>query len=538
MSVTIWSSDTSRAALKDDWKAAKKIIEKEPSIVRANIAQGSYTALHVAAGAGHDRFVEKLMGRMELNDLRLLDERGNTAFCVAAAVGNVKIAKIMMRRDPGLPKQRGFEGHTPLYIAALFGHQKMVSYLYSEPTYRDSQEDLPRLFFTSIDSGLYGLASELLEDHPDFALKRDRNRKTALHLLAQKPKPSSYPRGSPGICASFKRYKNPEQALVKQLWLEVARHGKEKLIDVLTSPSHLLFDAMEIGNCEFVAQLIYECPGLVWERNRKGWTIIHAAVWHRHETIFSLIYEVGIVKNVIATFKDKEDGSTLLHLAARSAPVSQLNRLAGAGFQIRRELLWFEEVKKIVQPSYIQMKNSKGETPQELFTSEHATLLKDGQTWMNGTAQSCTIVSTLIASALFAAEVTVIMGNHPVKTAPFRIFIISDAVAFLLALAATLTFSAILTSRYAERDFLSALSWRLKMGLALLFFSITAMMITFSSAFFIAYCGKDVFSILVTGCAGVPVLLYVFLQFPLLKDIFASTFSCTSIFKQSEPVLL
>lgn len=145
-----------RAALKNDWKAAKKIIDEEPSIVRANIAQGSYTALHVAAGAGHVRFVEKLMGRMELNDLRLLDERGNTAFCVAAAVGNVKIAKIMMRRDPGLPKQRGFEGHTPLYIAALFGHQKMVSYLYSEPTYRDSQEDLPRLFFTSIDSGLYG----------------------------------------------------------------------------------------------------------------------------------------------------------------------------------------------------------------------------------------------------------------------------------------------------------------------------------------------------------------------------------------------
>lgn len=52
---------------------------------------------------------------------------------------------------------------------------------------------------------LAGLASTLLEDHPDFALKRDRNRKTALHLLAQKPKPSSYPRGSPGICASFKR---------------------------------------------------------------------------------------------------------------------------------------------------------------------------------------------------------------------------------------------------------------------------------------------------------------------------------------------
>ncbi|KAL6288530.1 hypothetical protein ACE6H2_006040 [Prunus campanulata] len=524
-----------RAALENDWKAAKEIIDKEPSIVLASIAQGSYTALHVAAGAGHVHFVEKLMGRM--NDLRLVDERGNTAFCVAAAVGYVKIAEIMRRKDPGLPKQRGFEGHTPLYIAALFGHQKMASYLYSEPAYRDSQEDLARLFFTSIDGGLYDLASKLLQDHPDFALKRNRNRKTALHLLAQKP---SYPRGSPGIRAYFKRirayfkgYKNPEQALVKQLWHEVARHGKSKVIDVLTSPSHLLFDAMEIGNCKFVAQLIHECPGLIWEINSKGWTIIHAAVWHRHETIFSLIYEVGMVKNVMATtFKDKEDGSTLLHLAARLAPVSQLNRLAGAGFQMQRELLWFEEVKKIIHPSYIQMKNSKGETPQELFTSAHEPLLKDGREWMKGTAQSCTIISTLIASALFAGEVTVIMGDHPFKTAPFRIFIISDAIAFLLALTATLTFSAILTSRYAERDFLSALSQLLKMGLALLFFSITAMMFTFSSAFFIAYGRKDVFPSIVTGWAGVLVLIYVLLQFPLLEDIFASR-----LFKQSEPVL-
>ncbi|CAB4298566.1 unnamed protein product [Prunus armeniaca] len=88
---------------------------------------------------------------------------------------------------------------------------------------------------------------------------------------------------------------------------------------------------MEVGNCKFVAQLIYECPGLVWEKNTRGWTIIHAAVWHRHETIFSLIYELGIAKDVIPTFKDTVDGNTLLHLAARLPPPTQLNRLAGAG---------------------------------------------------------------------------------------------------------------------------------------------------------------------------------------------------------------
>ncbi|CAL9004114.1 unnamed protein product [Prunus brigantina] len=524
-----------RAALKGNWKDAKKIIAEEPSILVASIAQGSYTALHVAAGAGHVHFVEKLVDRMEIVDLRLPDGRGNTAFCVAAAAGHVKIAQIMMRKDPELPKQLGSEGKTPLCHAASFGRQEMSSLLYSRQEYMSSQENLPRLFFTCIYSGLYDLASKLLEGHPNFACERDLNRNTALHLLARKP--SSFPSGSPGIC-TLKQYKNPEQELVKALWHKVAQQGRQRLVEVLTMPSHLLFDAMEVGNCKFVAQLIYESPGLVWEKNDRGWTIIHAAVWHRHETIFSLIHELGMAKDVIPTFKDTVDGNTLLHLAARLPPPTQLNRLAGAGFQMQRELLWFKEVKKISQPSYIQKKNLAGTTPQEVFTSAHEALLKDGQTWMNETAKSCTIVSTLIASALFAAEVTVIItGRDRVKMASFRIFIISDAIAFLLALAATFTFSAILTSRYAERDFLSALSWRLKMGLAFLFFSITAMMFTFSSAFYIAYGRKDVFSILVTVCAGLLLLLYGYLQLPLLRDTFASTFSCKSIFKQSEPVV-
>ncbi|CAB4298569.1 unnamed protein product [Prunus armeniaca] len=142
-----------RAARKGDWKAANKIINKELSIVGASIAQGSYTALHVAAGAGHVRFVEKLVNTMSLDDVRLLDERGNTAFCVAVAAGHVKITKIMMRKDSELPKQLGFERKTPLYHAASFGQQKMAWHLYS---IMSSEENLPRLFFTCINSGLYG----------------------------------------------------------------------------------------------------------------------------------------------------------------------------------------------------------------------------------------------------------------------------------------------------------------------------------------------------------------------------------------------
>lgn len=137
---------------------------------------------------------------------------------------------------------------------------------------------------------------------------------------------------------------NSAHALVKDLWDEVLKQEYEKFKDILTSPSHLLFDAAESGNSKFVVQLIHDYPHLIWETtdDDRKWTIIHAAVNNRNERIFSLIYEIGLIKDVIATYRDKQTGYTLLHLAAKLAPASQLNKLPGAAFQMQRELLWFE----------------------------------------------------------------------------------------------------------------------------------------------------------------------------------------------------
>lgn len=176
-----------------------------------------------------------------------------------------------------------------------------------------------------------------------------------------------------------------------------------------------------------------------------------------------------------------------------------------------------QEVKKVMQPSYKEMKNKYDKTADELFTSEHSDLLKEGRKWMNGTARSCTIVSTLIAGALFSAGITVSLGGaHDFKNASFQIFIISDAIAFLLALGAILMFLAILTSTYAERDFRRDLPNKLIGGVILLLFSIIAMMVALSAAFFIAY-GKYYLPILVTLCAALPVILYVVQIVPLFS---------------------
>ncbi|GLT55115.1 hypothetical protein SLA2020_282640 [Shorea laevis] len=64
---------------------------------------------------------------------------------------------------------------------------------------------------------------------------------------------------------------------------------------------------------------------------------------------------------------------------------------------------------------------------QELFTHNHKDMVKEGEKWMKGTATSCTVVGALIITIMFTAAFTV---------------------------PGVLVFLEILTSRYAEEDFL------------------------------------------------------------------------------------
>ncbi|GFY98516.1 ankyrin repeat family protein [Actinidia rufa] len=114
-------------------------------------------------------------------------------------------------------------------------------------------------------------------------------------------------------------------------------------------------------------------------------------------------------------------------------------------------------------------------------------LVEDGEKWMKDTANSCTIAAALIATIAFAAAITVPGGNNtnglPMfsKEKAFIIFAISDAISLFTSTTSLLMFLSILTSRYAEGDFLYALPKRLIIGLVALFLSITTMMVAFSS---------------------------------------------------------
>ncbi|KAI4332581.1 hypothetical protein L6164_017478 [Bauhinia variegata] len=201
-------------------------------------------------------------------------------------------------------------------------------------------EDWNILFFTCIKTGITDLALKILEDRPLLAFERDdENKETALHILARKP-------------SNFE--------LVSSLWQKILRKEDSELEirKLISTPSQLLFDAAKVGNVEFQAVLMKSCPDLIWELDNKNRSIIHIAVLHRRANIFNLIHEIGSNKDIIVTYRDTDGKNNLLHLAAKLAPPEQLELVSGAAFQMTLELLWFEEVKKIMLPSLRDMKNS------------------------------------------------------------------------------------------------------------------------------------------------------------------------------------
>ena len=178
-------------------------------------------------------------------------------------------------------------------------------------------------------------------------------------------------------------------------------------------------------------------------------------------------------------------------------------------------------------------------TARQLFTENHKDLMKQGEKWMKGTTSSCSVVAALVATIVVAVAFTVPGGNdqntgYPIfsKKKPFMIFIISDAVSLFSSSTSILMFLGILTSRYAEDDFLKSLPTKLIIGLSTLFISMATMLIAFCAALFIMLHRKAWIVIPVSLLTSVPVASFIWLQFPLLLEMTMSTYG-PSIFDRN-----
>jgi hypothetical protein len=192
-----------------------------------------------------------------------------------------------------------------------------------------------------------------------------------------------------------------------------------------------------------------------------------------------------------------------------------------------------------VPQSYVNRRNSRGQTPKEVFIKTHKNLQKNGEKWMKDTANYCMIVATLIATVIFAASFTIPGGSNQETGIPifFRskrlmIFFISDAITLCSSSTSIVIFLSILTSRYIEEDFFKSLPLKLVFGLVTLFISMAGMMVAFIATSFLVFSSAGAWvPFVVITLASIPVALFVQLHRTLCVDTFLSIYKSRFLFR-------
>ncbi|XP_020412868.1 ankyrin repeat-containing protein NPR4 [Prunus persica] len=293
-----------------------------------------------------------------------------------------------------------------------------------------------------------------------------------------------------------------------------------------------VFRATELGMFEFIDRVLQARPNLVWACNSMRRNLFQFAIECRQEKVYNLFYYKLSKRQRIAigNIADR-DNNCALHVAGTLSPLARLDNISGAALKMQRELQWFKEVENIVLPLVKESLNMEHKIPREMFTKNHNQLVKEGEKWMKETASSCTVVGALIITIMFAAAFTIPGGNNGQTGFPiflhkklFTAFIVSDAISLFSSTTSVLMFLGILTSRYAEDDFLTSLPTKMIIGLSTLFISIATMMVAFSSALFIMIHEQLWIVIPMIVVAIIPVTLFIWMQFPLLVEMCISTY--------------
>ena len=152
---------------------------------------------------------------------------------------------------------------------------------------------------------------------------------------------------------------NQALKLLRIIWANIAKLPKAKIDYILRGPadpikedekltqkysSRILFVAAEMGNTTFIVELIRHYPELVLELNDNKQSIFHVAVLHRHFNIYSLLFEIGSIKDSIINLEDAK-GNNMLHLVGileETTMSNQLQKISGPVPQMRQELVWFK----------------------------------------------------------------------------------------------------------------------------------------------------------------------------------------------------
>ncbi|KAG7946571.1 hypothetical protein I3843_14G046700 [Carya illinoinensis] len=552
-----------------DWEATREFLDRHPAASTARITVTGGTVLHAAVEAEQERIVKELVSMISEEDLAMQDSFENTALHDVSINGNHQMAVYLITKKKSLVSRRNTARDLPVTRAMGFGHKELARYLYSQTPFEDLKAEQGRdgasLLIYSIYNRDLDMALDLMECCPHLASAKGRGGISPLEALAV----STDAFESENRLVFWKRwiynqYRIHNMSLARaaeQFRLNIQNYQEITIgsgihdNDIISSvgatgsgpgeqydsAGSLIKLATSRGNFEFVCQILETNPSLLSICDAtKGRAVFQWAVVYRQHRICSLAYN-SKMRNYLLHAVDNSK-NTMLHLAGRLPKYSPIDHIRGAALQMQREVQWFKEVERISPLSDKDYLNIDGLTPNQLFTEEHQNLRKEGEEWMKGTATSYTVVGALIITIMFTAAFTTPGGNDQDTGLPilvhdklFKLFIVTDSLSLFSATTSVLMFLGILTSRYAEEDFLRSLPRKMIIGLFTLFFSIATMMIAFSAALLLMLHGKYWIVAPIIGLAGIPIILFVLMQFRLLIDMLVSTYGSGIFDRKRKP---
>ncbi|XP_034909739.1 uncharacterized protein [Populus alba] len=299
----------------------------------------------------------------------------------------------------------------------------------------------------------------------------------------------------------------------------------------LTSNKQIsLFVATINGIEEIVWEIINKYPHAVDQLNKKGQSILGVAVMHRQKKIFNLVKQLKVPMARLHRVIDKKK-NTLLHHVADMEHYRGGTR-PGPALELQEELQWFEQVQKVIPPHYVTLRNKERKTAEELFKESHKDQLKNAQTWIKETTQSCSTVAALVATVVFAAAYTVPGGSDKngtpnfINSPYFLLFTVSDVLSLASSLTSLVVFLSLLTSPFELQEFHISLPRKLLVGFTFLFFAVITTMLSFGATILILIQSeKKLTTLLLSMAAFLPVLIFAIMQFRLYVSFMGSTFN-------------
>ncbi|GAY50634.1 hypothetical protein CUMW_128200 [Citrus unshiu] len=501
-----------KSARDGDWAAFETKFQQNPDLIRAAITSRGDTILHLAAVEKHPYFIEQVVDRMEVEDLALRDEQGNTAFLIAVIAGNRDAVVKMLSKNGGLLSVLGHDQATPLCKALYFEQMEIASYLYDEHKASFTEAQLFDAFVTSIKVGKYVLRRE--------------------------------------------GQVNPALRIVKDLWgrlnsTDLSEGGEDSF---MAKASEMLFIAAKSGNMEFLTTIVNDFPELVNSLNCKGQTLFHVAVLHGQRSVLRLLYGGGVRTEQLLDIKDKQ-GENILHCAARYTNTGS-DALSWPVVQLQEELLNFMEIERFVIPklrnerikgstehgesgnehrriggtkvgatrgiepgSSLETKLGEikgtepgssletklgaikgtakcelGATPLELFLHRHADLVKGASKWITTIAGTCLVVTTLNATIVFTGSPSEIPGEHNgvplsngVERVLVKLFGAAHGFAILTSSVSLSLFLDLIMSRHSVNGFLYCIPLQLMISHICLLLATISILVEFCSIFILSF---------------------------------------------------